>query len=277
MIGLYLGLFLLASASLGLEITLIRVFALAQWYHFSFVAISMALLGVGAGGTLISLWQGWKRNPRQVAGLAALLCAVSILAGYLAANYLPFDAYLISLEPIQFLYLALYYLALALPFFWVSLGTGVLLASSHGTGHRIYAVNLLGSAAGCALAPLALTVSGGAGAAAIFAVLAGLAALAFYWDHPLPWLNLGATAALVMIGASLVVIRPSWFEVRLSAYKGLPQLLQTQDARLISQRWNASSRVDVVASPALHAAPGSSLSCLAPEPVQQAVFVDGDN
>ncbi len=277
MAGLYAGLFLLAAATLGLEISLTRVFALAQWYHFAFMAISVALLGMGAGGTALSLAPGLKRHPRPVAALAALGCALGTLGGYLAANTLPFDAYRIAWEPIQFLYMALYYLALAVPFFCASLGTGLLLATSPRHSHRVYAANLLGSAAGCGLAPLILSWAGGAGSVGAWAALAALAALSFAWTRTRRPGVVAAGLVLVLAGLALSMFRPAWFEVRLSPYKGLPQALQAPGAVLVSQRWNAMARVDVVDSPALHAAPGMSLGCQASQPEQQALFVDGDN
>ena len=275
--GLYAGVFLLSAAMLGLELTLTRIFSLAQWYHFSFVAISVALLGLGAGGTVLSLRPGLGRHPRRVAALAAAGCALSTLGAYLAANTLPFDAYRIAWEPVQFLYLAAYYLALAAPFFCASLGIGVLLATSPEHSHRVYAANLLGSGAGCALAPLAVSWAGGAGAVAVWAMLSALGAATFAWVRPRRPLAVSGGLILALACASLVFGQPAWFEVRLSPYKGLPQALQAPDAVLVSQRWNATARVDVVDSPSLHAAPGISLGCQAAQPQQQAVFVDGDN
>lgn len=277
MVGPYVGLFLLAAATLGLEITLTRVFALAQGYHFAFIAISVALLGLGAGGMVLSLWPALRRHPRRVAVLSAGGCALGTLGGYLVANYLPFDAYRIAWEPVQLLYLAAYYLALALPFFCASLGTGLLLVTFPQRSHRVYAANLLGSAAGCGLAPLALSWAGGAASVAVWAAMAALAALAFGWARPRRPVALGLGLILVLVSAALAVVRPAWLEVRLSPYKGLPQTLQVPGAVLVSQRWNAFSRVDVVDSPSLHAAAGMSLSCQAPTPAQRAVFVDGEN
>ena len=51
-----LGVFLLSMAGLCLEITLTRIFSLAQWYHFAFMAVSIALLGFGASGSFLSLF-----------------------------------------------------------------------------------------------------------------------------------------------------------------------------------------------------------------------------
>ncbi len=279
MSGLYLGLLGLSAAMLGLEITLTRVFALAQWYHFAFMAISVALLGLGAGGTALALWPALAHRPRRLAALSALAFSLSTLGSYLAANWLPFDAYRISLERIQFVYLAVYYLVLCVPFFFASLGIGVLLVAFPGASHRLYAVNLLGSAAGGALAPLALSAAGGAGAVAWWAALAGLAGIALALaSAPRAWLGgVGAGSVLACSGLALAWTQPGWFEVHLSPYKGLTQALLVPDARVVWQDWNALARVDIVDSSAIHTAPGMSLGCTAPLPEQQAIFLDGDN
>ncbi|MEZ4456285.1 MAG: hypothetical protein R2882_07010 [Gemmatimonadales bacterium] len=51
----YWGLFLLAGATLVLELALTRVLSVSLWYHYGFVVISMALLGFGVAGTLLSI------------------------------------------------------------------------------------------------------------------------------------------------------------------------------------------------------------------------------
>ncbi|MHB1355736.1 MAG: spermidine synthase family protein [Anaerolineae bacterium] len=277
MLTIYVGVFLLAAATLGLEITLMRVFALAQGYHFGFIAISVALLGLGASGTALSLWPALRRHPRRVAALSAVGCAVCTLGGYLVANYLPLNIYLIAWQPTQFLFLAIYYLALALPFFCAGLCTGLVLAAYPQASHRVYAANLLGSACGCGLAPLILTWVGAAGTVAACAATASLAMVVFLWERPRRLGALAVGLVLTLACTVLAVVRPAWLEVRLSSYKELPQVLQSQGAVLVSQRWNAQARVDVVASPSLHAAPGMSLGCQAAIPPQQALFVDGGN
>ncbi|GAI47516.1 unnamed protein product, partial [marine sediment metagenome] len=45
---MHLGILLLSAATLLFEITLTRVFSVAQWYHFAFMVVSLALLGFGA-------------------------------------------------------------------------------------------------------------------------------------------------------------------------------------------------------------------------------------
>ena len=53
--ALYLGIFLVTLSGLMFEIGLTRIFSATIWYHFAFVAISVALLGWGLGGFALHL------------------------------------------------------------------------------------------------------------------------------------------------------------------------------------------------------------------------------
>ena len=52
---LYLGVSFTTLATLILELSLTRMFSVVFYYHFAFLAISIALFGLGAGGVL-SYW-----------------------------------------------------------------------------------------------------------------------------------------------------------------------------------------------------------------------------
>jgi hypothetical protein len=52
----YAGLFLLSAATLAFEVNLTRIFSVAQFYHFAFMIVSLALLGFGASGTFLTLF-----------------------------------------------------------------------------------------------------------------------------------------------------------------------------------------------------------------------------
>ena len=45
----YLGIFLLAGATLILEILLTRIVSVVAWYHLAFFVISLSMLGMTAG------------------------------------------------------------------------------------------------------------------------------------------------------------------------------------------------------------------------------------
>jgi hypothetical protein len=296
----YLGLALLSAAALAFEITLTRLFSVTQWYHFAFLAVSVALLGFGASGTALSLRPRWSEPPtaRRAATLSALF-AIAVVGAYLCLNYLPFDSYRIAWERVQLLYLILYYLALTVPFFCAGLVTGLLLAAHPGRANRLYAANLLGSALGGLLPLLALPLVGestvlaiaalGLVAAAVFLLQKshhqdtkaprkiGLGALVSWWlgDHPLSWQFLLLASCILLL--LLAWFPPAVLQLRLSPYKSLSQVLRFPDAETVWQRWNAFSRVDRVASSAIRSAPGLSLNYSGALPAEDGLFVDGDD
>jgi len=292
MLALYAGIFLVSAAMLFFEITLTRLFSVTQWYHFAFISVSVALLGFGASGTWLALrlWSGARhsrkcRSPQEqshaVLGRLAAIASffsISILVAYLAINYVPFDSYRVAWDRRQLLYLALYYPALIVPFFFAGLCIGLSLDAWPGRANAVYAANLTGSAVGSLGVLVLVPLLGGAGAVISASVLGMLAAIVF---------TLGAStrrlvwrfAYLVLFMALLVLLvhPPSFFALRMSPYKTLSISLLFPQARLIFSRWNAFSRVDVLESAGIHSAPGLSLSFTGELPKQLGLMVDGAN
>ena len=58
------GVAALAAAALLFESTLTRLLAVAQFYHFAFLVVSLALLGFGASGSLLGLAPGLAHPAR---------------------------------------------------------------------------------------------------------------------------------------------------------------------------------------------------------------------
>src|ERR1700751_368184 len=70
---LLLGLSLTSFAALLLELTLTRLFSVVLFYHFAFLAISIALLGLGAGGVFAYLLKS-RLAKFRTRTLASRLC-----------------------------------------------------------------------------------------------------------------------------------------------------------------------------------------------------------
>ena len=66
----YAGIFLISAATLLLELTLLRLFAVQQFYHFAFMAISLALLGAGTSGSVLSIRRRWMARRAYASRLA---------------------------------------------------------------------------------------------------------------------------------------------------------------------------------------------------------------
>src|SRR3954468_5323234 len=49
------GLFLTTLSVLNLELLLTRIFSVTMWYHFAFMAISLAMFGLAAGAVFVGV------------------------------------------------------------------------------------------------------------------------------------------------------------------------------------------------------------------------------
>src|SRR3990172_8220331 len=91
---------LLSAATLAYEILLVRVFAIEHFHHFAYMAVGVAMLGVGARGTLVVA----LRAPRGRRGgawsrRAALLTAASLIASPMIVHLVPLDATQLAWDP----------------------------------------------------------------------------------------------------------------------------------------------------------------------------------
>src|SRR5947208_17112128 len=77
--ALPLGLALTSFAALLLELALTRLFSVVLFYHFAFLAISIALLGLGAGGVFAHLRKNWL-SAREIRSIAAVCAAAAAIA-----------------------------------------------------------------------------------------------------------------------------------------------------------------------------------------------------
>src|SRR6202047_2838544 len=67
------GIALSSFAALLLELALTRLFSVVLFYHFAFLAISIALLGLGSGGVFAYLGKSWL-GRFQTRHLLSWLC-----------------------------------------------------------------------------------------------------------------------------------------------------------------------------------------------------------
>jgi len=287
---LYVGLFLLSAASLAFEINLSRIFSVAQFYHFAFMVVSMALLGYGASGTVLSLFPRTKErlDAWWLAGLGWAF-AFTAVGAYALTVHVPFDSFRIAHEWPQVGVLLMHYVALATPFFCSGTAVGFLLAVWPDRVNRIYTANLVGSATGCVLPIVASSWVGGEGVVLLSAALSVAAALAFQHQRSIrprsahPLAPAAAYVSRIVQGGLILVLilaalrTPSFLQIELSPYKSLSYLLQYPDAELLFQRWNGFSRVDVVQSESIRGLPGSGFRCPVQPPPQRGLTVDGDD
>jgi len=296
----YAALLLLSLSVLIFEIIQTRLFSVAQFYHFAFMIVSLALLGSGASGTLLAIFPTLGRaRPQASLAWLALLAGLSMIFSYLLANALPFDSFSMAWDRRQAARLVAHYVALALPFFFSGMAASLLLESYPLARGRTYAVNMVGSALGCAVSLILPALAGGVGTLTLSSGLSAAAALiglsaARQSGRPRPaparprcraqrlalvLLCAGLLAFALVDAGSRIAARPAlaFLELKISPYKGLSYALQYPGAEVTHSAWNAFSRIDLVSSPGIRSFAGMSYLYLDPLPAQDAIFVDGDD
>ncbi len=272
----YVGVFLLSAATLMLQVSYTRIFSVALWHHFVWMILSVALLGYGVSGTILSVYPKLLRMDidHMLAATSALFSASSLLS-YAASSNIPFDPSRLAWDRFQLLYIVAYYFLLSIPFILSGLAVVIAVEKAENRINKLYFSNLIGSAIGAVLVLPLFGPLTGSGVMVITSIMAGGSALFFA-------LNQKGRGFVVITGWLLVllIILPhagGFLPVRMSPYKSLPVALRYPGARLLETRWNAFSRVDVVESGLVRYAPGLSLRYEYPIPDQIGVIVDGDN
>ena len=268
-----------SAAILAYEVLLVRLFAIVQWHHFAYLAISIALLGFGVSGALLALFRH-RLEPRapHVFALSAVLFAVTAPVAFWLSQALPFNAPEVIWAPAQLLYLGVIYLLLAVPFTAGATCIGLAFVKAGTAPGKVYFWNLLGSGVGALGMVAALGVLSPMACLMAIAIL-GLAAAAVGAFSRGNRRGLVAVGAVAAIGsAAWLLAPPSWTALRISEFKGLTRALAIQDARLTAERSGPLALVSVVESPTVpfRYAPGLSLRAPDLPPPQLGLFLDGE-
>ena len=170
---------LISAAALAYEILLMRLFSITLWHHFAYMIISLALLGYGASGAVLTLAQGTlQRRFAPLFCAAALAFGLSAIACFALAQRVPFNPLEILWDPRQPAYLLAVYLLLLLPFLCAGACVCMALSRFRGMVPRIYSFDILGAGAGSLGVVALLFVLAPADALKLIGALGGVAAAA---------------------------------------------------------------------------------------------------
>jgi spermidine synthase len=230
------GVLLMSLASLLLELSLTRLFSVILFYHFAFLAISIALLGLGAGGVFAYVFKPrlahWTLPQLGGAlGIASSLLMVAVLEIDL---HIPVELHLTSGNLFR---LTVIYLISSLPFFCTGLFFSALFARDTENISQLYAADLFGGAAAClAIVPL-LNFLGGPNTI----LVAGLC----FAGSGLIWADTKRTRTIAgVLGGALLLLIAANYSGRLIDIiyaKGI-----RRDKPWVEySRWNAISRIEV--------------------------------
>lgn len=230
------GLGLTSFAALLLELALTRVFSVVLFYHFAFLAISIALLGLGAGGVFAYMFKP-RLGEYETRTLAARLCRLNSLTILFVLEIVLHVPVSLQLSGTNFLRLTVLYLAAAIPFFLTGVLFSVVFARETRRIPLLYGADLGGGALAClAVVPL-LNWIGGPNTILVSSV--ALAVAAGVWATS----KIERRVAGLFLAAFLILIAGNHSDRLIDVVyaKGFFR----DPAWVEFARWNALSRVEV--------------------------------
>lgn len=238
----YAGLFITALATLTFEILLTRILSVTLWYHFAFMAISVAMFGMTAGAIVVYALP--KFFPPHLTGRrlaqSALLFAASLVAAFLVHLWTPFGR---GSHALGLILLCLNFAVISVPF--VFSGVAICLCLTRFPHHvgRLYAADLAGAALGCLTLVGLLSFADGPSAVFIVVCVAAAGAAVFALGVSPRWL-LPVSVVLAVGSGSMGVTNAVLAAdqkplIRLRSVKGV------RESPPVHERWNSFSRIAV--------------------------------
>ncbi len=242
---LLIGVFLLSAAMLGFQILLVTVLQLQLMPEAGFLVVSLSMLGLGAGGSIVAL-VARRRDPASAASLLWWLSFTFVVALVLSPAM---TSRLHALLPLI--------LVCTGPFVLAGMFLSLAFARAPDDAGRVYFADLVGAAVGCVSSVVLLDVTGDAGLSALgLAALAACAAMAIGCaTHPRHVVAAGLLLAVLLV---LVPYRASLFVFGPAPQKFYGKLLASgaDGGHRERERWNNLGRLDVVApGPAIEQIP----------------------
>ncbi len=248
MIWYYLGIAIISAATLLLEITMTRIFSVAFFHHFAFLIISTALFGFGFSGVFLSIFPSLNKfNLNKLLTTFAACFSVSTILTLKVVVDVPLQFGRVLDQSFEFFaYLSVYYLVLAIPFFFSGLIIALILSTLPEQVNTLYFFNLSGAGIGCFLV-MPLIPWLGAPGTAIAASLLGIVAAACF-GMLTGKRTLLVHAVLFLAIALLLPFRATHFRVKVHEGKRSFNLDEAK-GKLEFTRWGPISRIDVASMP----------------------------
>jgi hypothetical protein len=236
--NLLVALLLVALATVMFEVLLTRIFSLTLWYHFAFMAISIAMFGLTLGALLVFLRPAWwpEAGLARAMGMCALLFAVAISGVILLHVYLYTPLPHIAMAP-----MVATFVVVAVPFVFSGIFVCLALTRFPSRIGKLYAADLAGAALGCLAVIAALRWLDGVGAVLACSALASAAGTCLLE-------RARKTVALVLTGifAGSAVWSGHYLAQNEVAAVKIQHIKGYDSPEVEYERWNSFSRIAVL-------------------------------
>ncbi len=274
-----LSLSLISATALAYEILLMRLFSIIQWHHFAYMIISLALLGYGISGTLVSLLQDTLKRYFHIAyPLFLFLFSVSSVSCFFTAQNIPFNPEAILWDTQQVWYLLSLFLLLSLPFLLVASAICLVFLCYPEQIAKIYAADLLGAGGG-SIGIIILLFYFFPVTTLLVISLGGLIATLIALLEITPKDKTKSVSFFIVLTGLIFVLTVQNQPLKISPYKDEAKVLNISGTRIIEQQSSPLGLLSIVESvlvPFRHA-PGLSLYNSQEPPEQLGLFSDASN
>ena len=229
------GVALLSATLLMTELALTRIFSVVMYYHFAFLAISIALFGVSASGVFAYVMRArldqhatddllsWQSLIYASSTIVALFWLVRLRVG-------------MSFSPHNLMLMLTIYALAALPFFTGGLVVTLAISRLSAQVNAVYAADLIGAAGGCLILIPLLDRLGAPGVVLAAAALSIAAAILFATP---------AGRSRVAACGLVILLVPSAGQLSGRAAFDVVDTKGHQGDRVLFSKWNSFSRIGV--------------------------------
>jgi hypothetical protein len=236
--GVYIGIFLIAFATLALEVTLTRLLSVTTWYHLAFFAVSIAMLGMTAGATTVFLRPRWFGDDRLRASLskACLWFAVVVPIALLILCVTRIEA---GESIVSYASLLLAGVGGLLPFYFSGIVVSAILTKSDLPVGNLYAADLIGASLGCIFVLGGLEIFSAPTLILLCGVVGVVTALVFGGHARVRRLAVWSIAVLAVLVGLVVLDVTTPYGIKPLVSKGK----SVDPGNYIYEKWNSFSRI----------------------------------
>jgi predicted membrane-bound spermidine synthase len=235
---IFLGISVITMSVLVFELGLTRIFSATMYYHFAFLAISLALFGSGASGVFIYMIQRKLAAARtgEWLGVASQLFALTTLVAL----------YVVLTHPVKlagpsenFRALTIIYVATTFPFFFAGCAITLAVTRFASDMSRLYLFDLAGAALGCLLLIPVLNLAGAINTVLMVSAGAAVASVIFCAPVVARRSYVVGSRLLAALFVALPVYNIATHRLDVSISKG------ETEAEILFSKWNSFSRITV--------------------------------
>ncbi|MFP4556012.1 MAG: hypothetical protein ACLFNU_03980 [Bacteroidales bacterium] len=266
------SIFLISIAIIGFQLAIINLLSYSQWHHFAYLAVSIAMLGFGSSGVILSVWRHFF-SRYAIAMLPYLFAATGLLMfivpWLIDLEFVRFDTFLIFTSNEHIFRLLLTCFFLFLPFLTGAtvIGLFFMIRSEHIP--LFYAWNLAGSAVGGVILvwlsnhvlPMNLAALFG-----FFGVFSGLLLMN-------SWRQRALSALVIVFGVVIIIVQP--VIPTTSEFKAISKMLLMPNTNVKEREPLVQGAYELVVSENLRQAHGLSLNYSGSVPNVDMGFLNG--